>query len=836
MPRFILQFDPTAASQVFQQLQALAVPFAFPRPLFDYFVVELPPQLVAQVASLPGVLRVEADKRMGIFPVAVERELQAMFQAGPLALLSNPAALGFRPDTWPTGESRKVVGAHIADADGITGKGVKVAVLDTGVDGSHFQLLGQMGESMVQGDPLVLDNNGHGSHVASTIAGAQFSHPQGLLQGVAPDAELIHIKVLGYGIGIGDWSEIMAGMQRAAELGAKVVSMSLGGEDNADPEASERRVVRQLTEQGIICCIAAGNSGSAAQTIGSPGSAADALTIGAINKAGQIADFSSRGPTLLNLTKPDACVAEDTWVTTPEGPRQISALSIGDKVLSMTEDSVDFCEVTGVHANGVQPVYKIRTPGYTIEATGDHQILTLGSPTYSPSFVLTPEGCQLVLAARLSKGASQKTVATAALGTYQSVYRRIERADRGTFRHKLDAIGNYLGLSLVPDTHYRERKRDNHGHWNGYTKHHYSLEWKPVAELSKRDRIVVVERLGEEHSTGWITEEFARVVGAFLGDGCLVKAYGNTKGVSLAIPTTDRHRADYDNLLETLFGPVARYDKTLVIYRKEVGELFAALGLDKHAREKDIPSWVWILPANHKHAVLVGLADSDGHTRRGFVELGVASKALAYGARQLALELGLYPSNVVRRTRSTARLEQLNGTKPLTEESEVYELSWRVQGTCHRVDYHSSELPDGARHLLPKGTNVRRIQSIRHVGEKRVYDLTVNPSHNFVANGVVVHNCAPGVDILSGSTGLIALYRAIDGIRFAAISGTSMATPAASGAIALAEELARRRGLTLTTPMVKEALARHYNRAPDNTVGYGLITYPILRQYIDGAF
>lgn len=352
MSRFLLQFAPSTASQVFQQLQALAVPFAFPKPLFDYFAVDLPPgltpTLLPALAALPGVLKVEADRRMGIFPVAVERELQAMFQAGPLALLSNPAALGFRPDTWPTGESRKVVGADRADADGITGKGVKVAVLDTGVDGTNPQLLGQFGESMVQGDPLVLDNNGHGSHVASTVAGARFSHPQGTLQGVAPGAELINIKVLGYGIGIGDWSEIMAGMQRAADLGAKVISMSLGGEDNADPDASERRVVRQLTEQGIICCIAAGNSGSAAQTIGSPGSAADALTIGAINKAGQIADFSSRGPTLLNLTKPDA---------TAPGVDVLSG-STGFIALYRAVDGIRFAAISGTsmatpHASGV---------------------------------------------------------------------------------------------------------------------------------------------------------------------------------------------------------------------------------------------------------------------------------------------------------------------------------------------------------------------------------------------------------------------------------------------------------------------------------------------------
>ena len=311
MSRFLPQVDPTMPSQVLQQLQALAIPLVFPRPLFDYLVVEWPQALATQLASLPGVLRVEADKRMGIFPMPVNQELQGALTGGPLGLpnpLSLVGAMELRPDTWPTGESRKVVGADVADADGITGKGVKVAVLDTGSDPSHPQLLGNTGESMIKAQPLGYDENGHGTHVASTIAGAQFTHPQGALQGVAPGAELIIIKVLGAGIGLGDWSDILAGMQRAADLGAKIISMSLGGEDNADPEASERRVVRQLTERGIICCIAAANSGPGAQTIGSPGSALDAVTIGAINKAGQIADFSSRGPTLLGLTKPD-CTA-----------------------------------------------------------------------------------------------------------------------------------------------------------------------------------------------------------------------------------------------------------------------------------------------------------------------------------------------------------------------------------------------------------------------------------------------------------------------------------------------------------------------------------------------
>lgn len=306
MPRFLLQFDPSAAIPGRLQLQALGVRLVFPRPLFDYLIVDVPGQEAVRLAALPGVLRVEPDKRMSVLPVPVSQELQTLFQAGPLGLLGNPTTLGFRPDTWPTGQSRKIVGAGVADADGITGKGIKVAVLDTGTDPSHPMLLGNTGESMIKTQPLAWDENGHGSHVASTIAGSQFTlHPQGLLQGVAPGAELIIIKVLGGGIGLGDWSDILAGMQRAAELGADILSMSLGGEDVSDPEASEFRVVRQLTERGIICSIAAGNSGPGSQTIGSPGSAPDALTIGAIGKTG-IADFSSRGPTLLSLVKPDA--------------------------------------------------------------------------------------------------------------------------------------------------------------------------------------------------------------------------------------------------------------------------------------------------------------------------------------------------------------------------------------------------------------------------------------------------------------------------------------------------------------------------------------------------
>ena len=97
--------------------------------------------------------------------------------------------------------------------------------------------------------------------------------------------------------GSGYDSSIIAGMEWAAHSGAKVVSMSLGGDptDGTDPMS---QAVNDLTaETGALFVVAAGNAG-AARTVGSPGAAASALTVGAVDRDDNLAEFSSRGPRL----------------------------------------------------------------------------------------------------------------------------------------------------------------------------------------------------------------------------------------------------------------------------------------------------------------------------------------------------------------------------------------------------------------------------------------------------------------------------------------------------------------------------------------------------------
>ncbi|BCJ50023.1 serine protease [Actinoplanes sp. NBRC 14428] len=186
------------------------------------------------------------------------------------------------------------VGAPTAWQQGLDGAGVTVAVLDSGVDGGHPDLEGKVvaSENFVP-DAGADDVDGHGTHVASTIAGSG-AVSGGKFRGVAPGAKLVSGKVCEHG-----WcpeSAILAGMEWAAPR-APVVNMSLTYPDDAGTDALEEAVERLTAEHGTLFVVAAGNQGGQGRgTVGSPASADAALAVGAVDDADKLALFSSRGP------------------------------------------------------------------------------------------------------------------------------------------------------------------------------------------------------------------------------------------------------------------------------------------------------------------------------------------------------------------------------------------------------------------------------------------------------------------------------------------------------------------------------------------------------------
>ncbi|MGW6565153.1 S8 family serine peptidase [Streptomyces sp. NPDC054975] len=193
-------------------------------------------------------------------------------------------------------ESNAQIGTPKAWEAGLTGKGVKVAVLDTGADLGHPDLKDRVGasKSFIEGQE-VADRDGHGTHVASTVGGSG-AGSGGVEKGVAPGADLAVGKVLS-DEGSGSESQVIAGMEWAAkDIDAKIVSMSLGSREPSDGTDPMAQAVNTLTaETGALFVIAAGNSG-APGSIGSPGAADSALTIGAVDSADLPAYFTSQGP------------------------------------------------------------------------------------------------------------------------------------------------------------------------------------------------------------------------------------------------------------------------------------------------------------------------------------------------------------------------------------------------------------------------------------------------------------------------------------------------------------------------------------------------------------
>ncbi len=211
---------------------------------------------------------------------------------------------------------------------GYTGKGSVVSIIDTGIDSEHVGL-DDMDDDNSTNDSKVIafydavnnpdktngtevkayDDQGHGSHCAGITAGT--GAPTYEYVGVAPKAQLVGVKVLDEG-GSGSFATVMAGMQwtvdKRHDFNIRAASMSLGGfgliEWTSSEEESVNRMANEMVRSGVALFIAAGNSAISAQ-IGTPGSAEDVITVGALDKDTSIAVYSSQGPTEEGRVKPN---------------------------------------------------------------------------------------------------------------------------------------------------------------------------------------------------------------------------------------------------------------------------------------------------------------------------------------------------------------------------------------------------------------------------------------------------------------------------------------------------------------------------------------------------
>jgi subtilisin family serine protease len=240
----------------------------------------------------------------------VPRELRASIEALPYVASVREDRI-YHATQWTTSTAAHIRAPQTWTQFGTRGAGVRVAVIDSGVDymhpalgggiGSGFKVVG--GWDFVDNDADPMDTFGHGTHVAGIIAGND-----AVVTGVARDASIVAYRALAGASGSA--SDVIAAIERSVDPDQNddpsdhvdVVNLSLGGPPVEDDPGM--LAVENATAAGIVFCIAAGN-GSDYGNISTPGISPSAITVGATDSNDAVAAFSSRGPSLFFAVKPE---------------------------------------------------------------------------------------------------------------------------------------------------------------------------------------------------------------------------------------------------------------------------------------------------------------------------------------------------------------------------------------------------------------------------------------------------------------------------------------------------------------------------------------------------
>ena len=232
--------------------------------------------------------------------------------------------LGMELDTHITAQMNRVsdiIESRWAHDHGYFGKGVGVAIVDTGI-ALHKDFIDSQNRVIAFADFInqrkeAYDDNGHGTHVAGIIGGSGYSS-KGKYKGVAPECRFIGVKVLDHR-GDGNISDVLAGLQwiidNRKKYNIRIVNISVGtsSKDNLDENSLLVQGVNAVWDHGIVVVVAAGNNGPGPMSISTPGISRKVITVGSSDDniavevfgSGRTKDYSGRGPTPFCIKKPD---------------------------------------------------------------------------------------------------------------------------------------------------------------------------------------------------------------------------------------------------------------------------------------------------------------------------------------------------------------------------------------------------------------------------------------------------------------------------------------------------------------------------------------------------
>ncbi len=321
----------------------------------------------------------------------------------------------------------------------------------------------------------------------------------------------------------------------------------------------------------------------------------------------------------------------------------------------------------------------------------------------------------------------------------------------------------------------RIRATDNHpflvladGRKEGRQRARFIRRWKTVGELTVGDLVAVPRGLpsfgeplqvpacfkpnGEGFGPMWTSRDLLWLLGYFLGDGSMQHS-GRTHRVQFAVPETDAElRAEISRIVSDLFGlrAIAADSQRLVVNSRPLVDWMYEMGFAGNAHTKQVPPWVFGLPLDERLAFLGGWVDADGYVgpaKSGSVLLTSVSAALLEQGAELALLCGI----------RAAGPYEFSGRHPFDASRTMYGHRLHLSGDFDRLDCRNPKRTArfGRRSYIHSATSARgttfRTHCTEHLGFARVtaitpydvepvYDVEVEGPHNFIAEGLVVHN------------------------------------------------------------------------------------------------
>lgn len=468
----------------------------------------------------------------------------------------------------------------------------------------------------------------------------------------------------------------------------------------------------------------------------------------------------------------NGCLIGDTYILKNPGEQiKITDIKKGDYVYTITpEGKLSKNKVLALKFNGIKKVHCLKTRDREIQASENHPFLVITKKQ--------PERCKLSqnglkkIRMKLKRGNIKKL--SESLGRKLKVLYNVLSPYNLYLKHpqllekfELEIIFKYLSLTLENSDYLIKPTK--------FESPLIELKWKPLGKLKKGDKIIVLNRIPDEGKPLKLplppknpakdktkipevtTEEFCQLVGYILGNGS-ISIDKKSSRINLCPSNDEEEISAYSSLFSKVFSyKLKKYKGSPNLYcgSFKVCWLFDKLGLHKKAIKKTIPDWIFILPEKQKFAFLRGYLDSNGWVGKdGATYFSSSSKILIKKLKLLLDSLGFTTSQIFYRKIKNLWMiskkkisDQWNislSNPHLVLEKIGTEKSWykkrlkrkqKREGNTYRRLRKFPNLP-----LDFSTFRIDRVKEIEFKGEKPVYDLEVENSHNFIANNIVVHN------------------------------------------------------------------------------------------------